>query len=135
MQHYYASTFLLLNIFTLISSLTPQKNVIRRTWPVDKDNNRQFCTYMYVYFMHSLHWNKLIYLSLDTGLVFLILLQCKILYSWEQEAAILEDSIRFWTQTHQRSKLDAFFCQIKSFRRFRLAFGFGLQTFYLIDFS
>ena len=31
--------------------------------------------------------------------------------------------------------LDAFFCQKKSFRRFRLAFGFGLQTFYLIDFS
>ena len=27
------------------------------------------------------------------------------------------------------------FCQIKSFRRFRLAFGFGLQTFYLINFS
>ena len=32
-------------------------------------------------------------------------------------------------------KLDAFFRQTKSFRRFRLAFGFGLQTFYLIDFS
>ena len=31
--------------------------------------------------------------------------------------------------------LDAFFRQIKSFRRFCLAFGFGLQTFYLIDFS
>ena len=31
--------------------------------------------------------------------------------------------------------LDTFFCQIKSFRRFRLAFGFGLQTFYLIIFS
>ena len=31
--------------------------------------------------------------------------------------------------------LDAFFCQIKSFRRFRLAFSFGLQTYYLIDFS
>ena len=32
-------------------------------------------------------------------------------------------------------RLDAFFRQIKLFRRFRLAFGFGLQTFYLIDFS
>ena len=31
--------------------------------------------------------------------------------------------------------LDTFFRQIKSFRRFRLAFGFGLQTFYLINFS
>ena len=31
--------------------------------------------------------------------------------------------------------LDAFFHQIKSCRRFHLAFGFGLQTFYLIDFS
>ena len=31
--------------------------------------------------------------------------------------------------------LDAFFRQIKSFRRFRLAFVFGLQTYYLIDFS
>ena len=31
--------------------------------------------------------------------------------------------------------LDAFFRQIKSFRRFCLAFGFGLQTYYLIDFS
>ena len=31
--------------------------------------------------------------------------------------------------------LDAFFRQIKLFRRFRLAFSFGLQTYYLIDFS
>ena len=31
--------------------------------------------------------------------------------------------------------LDAIFRQIKSFRRFRLAFSFGLQTYYLIDFS
>ena len=31
--------------------------------------------------------------------------------------------------------LDAFFRQIKSFRRFCLAFGFGLQTFYMINFS
>ena len=31
--------------------------------------------------------------------------------------------------------LDTFFCQIKSFLRFRLAFVFGLQTYYLIDFS
>ena len=30
--------------------------------------------------------------------------------------------------------LDTFFCQIKSFIRFHLAFGFGLQTYYLIDF-
>ena len=32
-------------------------------------------------------------------------------------------------------KLDTFFRQIKSFLRFRLAFVFGLQTYYLIDFS
>ena len=31
--------------------------------------------------------------------------------------------------------LDTFFRQIKSFLRFRLAFVFGLQTYYLIDFS
>ena len=31
--------------------------------------------------------------------------------------------------------LDNFFRQIKSFIRFRLAFVFGLQTYYLIDFS
>ena len=31
--------------------------------------------------------------------------------------------------------VDTFFRQIKSFRRFPLAFGFGLQTFYLINFS
>ena len=31
--------------------------------------------------------------------------------------------------------LDAFFHQIKLFIRFRLAFGLGLQTFYLINFS
>ena len=31
--------------------------------------------------------------------------------------------------------LDAFFHQIKSFRRFRSAYNFGLQTYYLIDFS
>ena len=31
--------------------------------------------------------------------------------------------------------LDAFFRQIKSFRRFLLAFGLGLQTFYLINFN
>ena len=30
---------------------------------------------------------------------------------------------------------NAYFRQIKSFRRFRLAFSFGLQTYYLIDFS
>ena len=30
---------------------------------------------------------------------------------------------------------DAFFRQIKSFLRFRLAFVFGLQTYYLIGFS
>ena len=30
--------------------------------------------------------------------------------------------------------LDTFFCQIKLFIRFHLAFGFGLQTYYLIDF-
>ena len=30
--------------------------------------------------------------------------------------------------------LDTFFCQIKSFIRFHVAFGFGLQTYYLIDF-
>ena len=33
------------------------------------------------------------------------------------------------------SAIETFFCQIKSFRRFRLAFSFGLQTYYLIDFS
>ena len=31
--------------------------------------------------------------------------------------------------------VDTFFRQIKSFLRFRLAFVFGLQTYYLIDFS
>ena len=31
--------------------------------------------------------------------------------------------------------LNTFFRQIKSFLRFRLAFVFGLQTYYLIDFS
>ena len=31
--------------------------------------------------------------------------------------------------------LDTFFCQIKSFLRFCLAFVFGFQTYYLIDFS
>ena len=31
--------------------------------------------------------------------------------------------------------LDTFFRQIKLFLRFRLAFVFGLQTYYLIDFS
>ena len=31
--------------------------------------------------------------------------------------------------------LDVFFCQIKLFLRLRLAFVFGLQTLYLIDFS
>ena len=31
--------------------------------------------------------------------------------------------------------LDTFFRQIKSFLRFHLAFVFGLQTYYLIDFS
>ena len=35
---------------------------------------------------------------------------------------------------YERSILDVFFCQIKSFIWFRLAFGFGLQTYYLIDF-
>ena len=33
------------------------------------------------------------------------------------------------------STIDTFFRQIKSFLRFRLAFVFGLQTYYLIDFS
>ena len=33
------------------------------------------------------------------------------------------------------NSLDTFFCQIKSFLRFRLAIDFGLQTYYLIDFS
>ena len=41
---------------------------------------------------------------------------------------------QFCNVTERRS-LDAFFHQIKSFRRFRLAFGLGLQTFYLINFS
>ena len=35
----------------------------------------------------------------------------------------------------QLCTLDTFFRQIKSFLRFRLAFVFGLQTYYLIDFS
>ena len=35
----------------------------------------------------------------------------------------------------QRGTLDTFFRQIKLFLRFRLAFVFGLQTYYLIDFS
>ena len=34
-----------------------------------------------------------------------------------------------------QSTLDTFFRQIKSFLRFCLAFVFGLQTYYLIDFS
>ena len=33
------------------------------------------------------------------------------------------------------STLKVFFCQIKSFIKFRLAFVFGLQTLYLIDFT
>ena len=36
---------------------------------------------------------------------------------------------------HIPSTLHTFFRQIKSFLRFRLAFVFGLQTYYLIDFS
>ena len=40
----------------------------------------------------------------------------------------------FWVWIYI-STIEAFFRQIKSFRRFRLAFGFGHQTFYLIDFS
>ena len=31
--------------------------------------------------------------------------------------------------------LDTFFRQIKSFLRFRLSFVFGIQTYYMIDFS
>ena len=36
---------------------------------------------------------------------------------------------------HIPSTLDTFFRQIKSFLRFHLAFVFGLQTYFLIDFS
>ena len=40
------------------------------------------------------------------------------------------------TSPHNNTSiLDTFFRQIKSFLRFRLAFVFGLQTYYLIDFS
>ena len=43
---------------------------------------------------------------------------------------------RDWrSHLEQVSGLDVFFRQIKSFIRFRLAFVFGLQTYFLIDFS
>ena len=41
----------------------------------------------------------------------------------------------FFYLNWELGRLDAFFRQIKSFRRFHLAFGLGLQTFYLINFS
>ena len=40
-----------------------------------------------------------------------------------------------WAVKYNTGTLDTFFRQIKSFLRFRLAFVFGLQTYYLIDFS
>ena len=42
---------------------------------------------------------------------------------------------KFTDKTGVHCALDTFFRQIKSFLRFRLAFIFGLQTYYLIDFS
>ena len=47
----------------------------------------------------------------------------------------MEKGGKLRTGSNYACRLDTFFRQIKSFRRFRLAFSFGLQTYYLIDFS
>ena len=47
----------------------------------------------------------------------------------------VEGSCSSFLKIFELYKLDTFFRQIKSFLRFCLAFVFGLQTYYLIDFS